>query len=67
MTTGLAALLLLLGVGIGNLTHLQTPLSLSTVLISLGVITAAYAQVGLYRVAKQRTLESGEANGIDQD
>ncbi len=64
-SASIAAVLLLMGIGVGNLTHLHSKTSLSTVLISLGVIAVLYNNVDLWRLANQRTIGSGEMNGTD--
>jgi hypothetical protein len=47
-TSSIAALLLLTGIGLGNLTHLNAEATTSTVLISLGVIVAAWGLTDLW-------------------
>ena len=43
LSGAIAGFLLLVGIGVGNLTHLNTPASPSTVMISLGVLASAWA------------------------
>lgn len=47
-TSAIAALLLLTGVGLGNLTHLDAEPTTSTVLISFGVVVAAWGLTDLW-------------------
>ncbi len=51
----LAGGILLIGVGIGNLTHIHAPASISTVIISLGVILSAWALETVWRATNGGT------------
>jgi hypothetical protein len=48
-TTSIAAFLLLTGIGLGNMTHLEAAPTTSTVLISIGVVWAAWSVVDIWR------------------
>jgi amino acid transporter len=52
-TTSIAALLLLTGIGLGNLTHLEAQATTSTVLISIGVVWAAWSIRDLWAWGKE--------------